>query len=257
MSKRFKIMLIGTGIGLLLFTVVILAYNKAKTCTQININFEGGSKNSFIQESDILNLVKEQYPDIKNTDIRDINTRELELHIDSFPQVKKADVYTKFNGELNINISQRKPLLRVFNKYNESYYVDTEGFLLPVSEKRAARCIIANGNIPERCKGQRLNVLEDSLNVLDDLYKIASIIAKDNFLNAQIGQIYVTKESEIELIPTVGYHVVNLGSINNYKKKIRNLKYFYTKVLIKENWNKYNRINLKYKNQIVCTNNPY
>jgi cell division protein FtsQ len=46
---------------------------------------------------------------------------------------------------------------------------------------------------------------------------------------------------------------VVFGSIENYEEKFRNLEAFYKKGLPVSGWNLYKEINLKYKNQIVCT----
>ncbi|MFW6222798.1 MAG: cell division protein FtsQ, partial [Bacteroidota bacterium] len=56
-----------------------------------------------------------------------------------------------------------------------------------------------------------------------------------------------------EIIPRVGAHFIHFGSIDQYEWKFKKLKYLYKKGFSKEGWNKYEQINLKYKNQIICT----
>jgi cell division protein FtsQ len=77
-------------------------------------------------------------------------------------------------------------------------------------------------------------------------------IEDDSFWSAQIDQIHVDGNSEINLIPRVGNHLVHLGTIENVEDKLRNLGAFYEKVLPEVGWNKYRIINLEYKDQIVC-----
>ena len=62
-------------------------------------------------------------------------------------------------------------------------------------------------------------------------------------------------KGEFELVPRVGQHIVLLGNMTDYKKKIRQLKHFYVNVLNRQGWNKYKYLNLKFNNQIVCTKN--
>ncbi|HPD95525.1 MAG TPA: cell division protein FtsQ, partial [Tenuifilaceae bacterium] len=67
------------------------------------------------------------------------------------------------------------------------------------------------------------------------------------------SQLYVNNSNNIELVPTVGPHIVLLGNLVNFKNKLAKLELLYKKALPVEGWNKYSVINLKYSNQIVCT----
>ena len=77
-------------------------------------------------------------------------------------------------------------------------------------------------------------------------------INHDNFWSAEIDQLYVDDEDEIDLIPRLWNHVVHLGTVENYEGKLRNLQTFYEKVMPEVGWNKYETIDLEYKDQIVC-----
>ena len=58
---------------------------------------------------------------------------------------------------------------------------------------------------------------------------------------------YVEKEL------AVGNHRIMLGTLDEFEEKLANLKLFYEQAIPKVGWEKYSMINLKYKNQIVCT----
>ena len=60
-------------------------------------------------------------------------------------------------------------------------------------------------------------------------------------------------EPEIELIPRVGDHVVLLGWLDGYERKLDKLLAFYRKAMPKEGWDKRNYINIKYDGQVVCS----
>lgn len=86
-----------------------------------------------------------------------------------------------------------------------------------------------------------------------DLYKFGLFLQNDKFWDAQIEQINVTPEKEVELVPRVGEHIVFLGKIDNFEEKLAKLKLFYEKALNQVGWNKYSRISLEFNNQIICT----
>jgi len=256
-QKRKKIMIISSAATLLVLVILIFAYRETINCKTVNIIFEEGDSNSFIDKNEILDIVNKKYPNINNTGIYDINTRELETQINAMPQVKKADVYTRLTGELDIKIKQRLPYFRVFRQNNESFYVDIEGKTMPVSQQKTARLIVVSGKISEIHSPKFSTIFEDSTYTLDNVYRLVQIVDNDEFMKAQIAQIYVTQNREYELVPLVGNHIVNLGDSTEFERKIRHLKHFYTEVLVNDDWNRYNYISLKFKNQIVCTINPY
>jgi cell division protein FtsQ len=91
--------------------------------------------------------------------------------------------------------------------------------------------------------------------VLKDIFPMINYIRNDSFWNAQIDQIWVDRDGEIDLIPRAGHHIVHLGTTENFMEKLDNLEAFYTEILPVAGWNTYKRINLEYKGQIVCNKN--
>ena len=51
----------------------------------------------------------------------------------------------------------------------------------------------------------------------------------------------------------MGSHKIILGSAHDLEKKFEKLKVFYRKGLEKVGWDRYQTINLKFENQVVCT----
>ena len=50
-----------------------------------------------------------------------------------------------------------------------------------------------------------------------------------------------------------GSQVILFGNAEDAKEKLENLKTFYQKVMSQMDWHVYKSINLKYKNQVVCS----
>ena len=145
---------------------------------------------------------------------------------------------------------------------DENYYLDDDGKMMPLSDKYTSNVLVANGNISESF-GQNYfrsvaNIAKDSTlrarSVLDELYAMATYINKDEFWKAQIQQIYINNDKEMELIPLVCNHKIIFGDTSNMEEKFNKLLTFYKQGLsYTGDWNKYSIINLKFKNQIVCT----
>ncbi|TVR73597.1 MAG: hypothetical protein EA408_04655 [Marinilabiliales bacterium] len=231
-----------------------------KICEMINITIIDSLNNRFVSQADVMDMLLSSDADLLGYPINRINTRKLEEMLRTEPFIKKAKIYKTVNGALNADIAQRRPVLRVINRHGESYYIDEEGFILPLSEKFTSRTLVANGNISEPfIAGSTRTVFDSGENdskrdrVINDLYELAMFIAGSGLWSAQISQIYVNNNYEYELIPRVGAHVIILGDASGYEKKFRKLEALYFYGLNNEGWNKYEIINLKYENQVVCT----
>ena len=88
---------------------------------------------------------------------------------------------------------------------------------------------------------------------MGELYKLAQYLENDDFWRDQVDQIWVDDRKDIRLIPRVGAHSIVLGNMDRYQEKFDNLTSFYLNGLNVIGWDKYDKINVKFKGQIVCT----
>ena len=85
------------------------------------------------------------------------------------------------------------------------------------------------------------------------LVKIALFLQEDRFWREQVEQIHVTPKQEIVLVPRIGNHIIEIGKADNLEKKLAKLEEFYKEGLSKVGWNKYNKINIEFDKQVICT----
>ena len=209
------------------------------SCEEVEIVITDSIEKYFLKEKDIVAYLNKAnlYP--LNKKGNEINTQNIENALLKNDIIETAEVIQTISGKIKIVISQKMPILRVFSA-GGSYYVDKSGNVMPSALGQAIYVPVASGNI------------EKSFAV-SELYKFALFLQKEDFWNDQIEQIYVKSVNDIEIIPRVGDHKIILGSLDNYENKLKHLRLFYEQVIPKTGWEKYSVINLKYKNQIVCT----
>jgi cell division protein FtsQ len=258
--KKLKKIVICTAIIIylgLVFGFFAGRYEKL-LCDSVKINIADDSDRSFIVSSDILKMLEKNNIKYKGVRLTDINLIKIEQVVKSNQIIEECRAYTGINRTLYIEVTQRNPLVRIIDKQGQGYYIDKEGNVLNLSRRYAPRVLVANGNIrtPFRVgKPANINSLRDSLAAkkLKDICTLVNFISKEDFWNAQIEQIYINHNGEFELIPRVGPHIILLGDIEDYEEKFRKLEIFYKEGLNNVGWNQYLTINLKYKDQVVCT----
>ena len=261
-----KIVNISLWLVFVLGTLITLGFVRKeqanKLATRLDINVNSENENYFVTSDDIRQMLTDKGDSIINQPLASIDIPGLEHLISNNPSVEKAEVFTSVNGQLRILASQRTPVARVFNLYAESYYIDREGKLMPWSPSYTANVVTVNGFINESYGNWYRYTVKDiescaplrEYSVLDDVYRIADFIGRDSCRKALIGQIYVNSAKEYELIPNVGTFRIVIGDSGNLEEKFNKLNIFYREGLRNTGaWNDYSVINLKYKNQIVCT----
>ena len=257
-----KVLNIGGWILLSTGLIAILGFvgysQKEIVCYNIRIDIDRSNGNYFVEEEDIHSMVYYEMDTLIGRPISIIEAEKLEHKINNHPSVSNTEVYKTIDGQLVIQVKQRTPIVRLFAMNGDSYYLDSTGKVMPPSEKYTSRVFVANGYIYDSfldVNHMNARKILDSLQErtsIDDIFVFAEFIRKNSFWKAQIEQLYVNKDFEIELIPRVGNHRIVFGDATEIEKKFNKLKIFYSKGLVKTGWNEYSVINLKYANQVVC-----
>ncbi|MAC95301.1 MAG: cell division protein FtsQ [Flavobacteriales bacterium] len=245
--------------GILFLLGFVESKQNDRFCSGLDIYIDRSNGNFFVDEDDIYAMVYHEADTVVGKKLVDINSEALEHKINNHPSVEKSEVYKTIEGKLVVEVEQRTPIVRIFAYNGDSYYIDSTGRIMPPSAQYTARVMVANGYIFDNfIEINHLNAreLSDSLEVktlVDDIFELAEYIRKDELWSAQIEQLYVNKDFELELIPRVGNHRIVIGDATAIDEKFDKLKIFYYKGLSKTGWNEYSVINLKYANQVVCT----
>ncbi|MDX1476074.1 MAG: hypothetical protein R3301_00155 [Saprospiraceae bacterium] len=209
------------------------------------IQFDGGDY--FLTEEDVMSEVLAMTGPLENKRLNEIDPAVVEEALHYNPFIRHADVCVSSDRELLVTVRQRKPILRVFDRNGNTYYLDREGTRIPVSPHFTARVIVANGRI---AAADFEHASEHAQ--LKALHELVCLIDQDLFLKSLIEQIHVDNNDQILLVPKVGDVKIQFGAHDRMAVKLDNLKIFYTQILPVKGWDQYESINLDYRGQIVC-----
>jgi cell division protein FtsQ len=232
--------------GLIVLMSFINHKKAAVVCTGVKVYIPGNEY--FIDQQQVDNILQVSSHTLVGRKMENINIHDLENKLQANPFIESAKVFIDMDGVIQVEISQRHPVLRVMNRFDQDFYVDQHGLKIPLSDNFTAQVLAANGNIDE-LYANRIDTLHTKM--AKDIFRTAEFIRKDTLWNAQIAQIYVNQSHEIELVPRVGNHKILLGNADSLATKFHNLQIFYKQALPQVGWDKYKIINIKYANQVI------
>jgi cell division protein FtsQ len=223
-------------------------------CRRVSIDIADSSDYHFITKRNLLSLVNGTSK-IVGRPVAEVPVEEIERKIKGLNELKEAEIYMGVDGTMHVYADQRDPVMRVVPSGGGDYFIDNEGVIVRKRNLYNPRLHVVTGNITITQKMlSGVSVLDTSIKntILRDIFHLVNYIRTDSFWSAQIDQIHVDGDDEIDLIPRAGSHIIHIGTVENLDGKLRNLEAFYEKVLPEVGWNKYSVINLEYRDQIVC-----
>lgn len=260
MSKAWikRIIVISSIIVLVVGVVVGHGFRK---CGQVEVLIDYDSAAVFITPDEVKAHLVSKFGNPVGQRLNQINLQLIENMVQTNAFVSEAQASIDLSGKLSIEIKQKKPLVRVQTKNNQQYYLTEEGLMMPISEHGIERTPLASGEIfdfylSSRNLKNENSTVDDTLvtrSVLFKVWYLAGKIKKDPFMSALTDQIYVNEKFEMEMVPRVGGQLIVIGNIDQLDNKFEKLKALYSESFNQIGWNKYAIINLKYKNQVVCT----
>ncbi|MGZ3766677.1 MAG: cell division protein FtsQ/DivIB, partial [Mucilaginibacter sp.] len=234
-------------LGGLAVLMSFIEYKKAGVyCKEVKVYIPGSQY--FIDRQEVDNILKVHRHQLIGRNMESINLHDLENKLKANPFIESAKVYADMDGVIKVEISQRQPVIRIMNQFEQDFYIDQHGLKIPLSTNFTAKVIAANGYIDE-VFSNKVDTLHTD--IAKELFKTADFISKDSLWSAQIAQVYVNQQHEIELIPRVGTNRILLGNADSLESKFHNLLVFYQQALPRVGWDRYKLINIKYANQVV------
>lgn len=236
--------------GVITLTLISFSTKKQKErkCDKISIKVDKQYQKYFIDEEDVLSIMTEDRKKIiKGLSKQAINVKYLETLIKENKFVKDAKVSIDHVGNIDVSVTQNTPTARIFAG-KRSFYIDQNGTELPLSTKYAARVPVVVSKYDNVDKKIDFFASKEGESYLF----LLNYIRKDEFWSKQISEVDIDVKGELNFLMQVGKQKIEFGNPVNIDNKFFRLNVLVKKVLPSVGWNKYERVSLKYKDQIVC-----
>jgi cell division protein FtsQ len=239
---------VATGMGFLLST----AWQKQgqAVCKGYTILRQGGDSFVFVKRTSVEKMIRQRTGGkIIGQRLDLFPLQAIEDTLRKMIGVSRAQVFFDNQSVLQITLEERTPVARIFSSNGASYYLDSAGKTLPLSDQVVIECPVFNGvkwsgDQPDSLQARRIVAL-------------ANYIQADSFWSAQVGQFDIDEKGQFELVPVAGNHRVQFGKAEDPAAAFHRLWVFYQQVLRKQGLDRYARIDVQYKGQVVASRNRY
>lgn len=218
-------------------------------------DLERQGNKGFVEKDTAIANIEELCGIHEHASIGSVDLMKIQKLLNSNPWVESASAYIGLNDTLMVKAKEYCPIARVFNDNGKSVYVTREGVILPSNKIYTPRLIIASGNY-------QFPTGEDSAQLTDSAYAesgisetlaITKAVLADDFLRGSVGQIYRNNKKQYEITVNSLPARVIVGDTTNIKQKMSRLRTLLEKHSGTEELTGYKTLDLRYKNQIVCT----
>ena len=223
-----------------------------RQCEDIDIRMDEVDGHRFLNRNDVLRTLTNEGADpLLGDSYANMDLKVLEKRLNQNGLIKSCQLFRDLSGVLIVDIKQQRPLARLVPDGNKDqsafagYYLTEEGRWFPLSLNYTARVVLLSGTYFSERKSLTTEQNQPLLGLLKQ-------IETDPFWKAQIAQVVVDKNSEVTLIPQVGDCLIEIGQPVELESKFEKIKLFYKHILPLKGWERYQRVSVQYRNQIVC-----
>lgn len=207
-------------------------------CTVLRYDITDAKERLYLSEDELNGLLRAQdaYPIGKP--LSQVSLQRIEDVVQTNPMVRTAQCYTNPQGEVNIRLAQRKPLLKVITT-DDSYIVDTDRKRMPIRESIQDTMLVVSGRV-----GQQM--------ATGQIADFAKWWQDNAYWRARIKYMEVQTPHYIRLLPAnPEAEMVVLGDLNGYRDKLRKLRIYYENEGNKLGQGKYKELDLRFDGQVV------
>ena len=244
MKTLFKLLLIVVLAGYLIYAFIRTTGKEDPTvCTGVQVTFTDTLHSGFITVDEVCRLLKTAQLDPVGLLMDSVDGQKIIKTLEANSFIKSVECYKSPNGIVNLNVTQRLPILRVMPEGRDAYYIDEDGRKMKERQYNA-NLVVASGNI-------------DTAYVRQHLVAMAKYLRANPFWDDLVTQIYVRPDRKMDLYTRVASDVViHFGNSDSIARKFENLRAFYEKVIPKAGWDTYKSVSVEFFNQVVAERDP-
>ena len=238
MKRKEVIYMIFSFIVLAVLVSFSVIHNAARPVAKLDVKFLSDKPNYFLNEEIIKNIASGNDKDIMSLTLNEVDIKKIEQEVALSSYVDSVQVSKDVKGVIHFDIKTNSPIARIISPRGE-FYLSESGKKMPLSKQNSAIVLLINGDINE--------------DEFEDLSAFVKEIQQDELLKNHIIGIEKFGKKSFNLLTNRGDLYFEFGTLNNFEKKLNNLKLFYEQFVNFVGTEDYEKLSLKFINQIVAT----
>lgn len=210
----------------------------SRTCKGVSLYVRDSLECGTVSSAMVMGMLRDNWLDPTDRPVGKLLLDSMETVLCRHPFIRTAQCYLTSGDILKIDITSRMPIARIRSSYGHDFYIDENGNILP------CRGIAVNVPVVTGCVNRET--------ATGRLLELLVLIGGDEFWKAQVEQVNITDKGQVQLVPRVGAHILELGGMEDFQSKLDRLRRFYDSGLGTVGWNKYSSVSVAYKGQVVC-----
>ncbi|TSJ80700.1 MAG: hypothetical protein NMK33_04535 [Candidatus Cardinium sp.] len=286
-----KVAALFVTVGLCLSLLFVEKKHAALVCKAIELTIKDHPGQSFITRKEIINLLQATDQNtLRGKPLKSINTYAIQHQLKNHPLIQNVLVYKSWNGTLKICLTTKcfiarivrplsKPIcdaqclgktqaptysnicaehsaqnchlaiesqkrsIGLMEPSNSQTYLDEQGRLITLKDPPPLRLLVVAGE----------NIVTEKSKLCDKgLLALLHFIYRNAFWSRQITSLEVAANGTIILGTQVGGHQIEFEKAESIEEKFEKLQLFYSQVIPYKGWKAYHRVNVAFKNQLIC-----
>jgi cell division protein FtsQ len=238
-------------LGALAVAVLVVVANVGRARSQVRdveVHLRYGRTPALVSEQAVRDTVLAALPRLTSLRVQDVDCEAVAAAAARVPYLTAVHASTSVSGKVVVRAQQRRPVARLFYG-DRQRYIDAEGVVMPLSTLGNCNVLVAGGDFREPLRADSIG------SQLRQLVALADFLDSHEQYGCLVDQIYIESDDDVMMVPKVGDHIIELGTVENLDEKFENLLTFYRKGMPRAGWNTYSKVSLKFRNQVVCTKN--
>lgn len=230
----------------LIFWLLVIAVVVAFHTVRRNATMRGietvvvGNDICLLTQHDVDSIILASFPKLLQTDIKNVEEKKIREMLCEHPYVADAEVDMSTGGKLQVEVTQRVPVVRMFCK-NREFYISEQGSEMPLCANHFCDVLVGSS--------------EREVPAFESIWFVARFLYQNPQYDGVFDQVTENEKGDIVLTPKLGSTMVVVGDTTRLSEKFENLWAFYDQGVKKMGWDTYKTINLKYRGQVVGVKN--
>ena len=100
---------------------------EGEVCKGIRLEIRDSLKTGYMTTKDITAMLAKSNLDPTGRQLDEVSLQTIEKVLENSPLISSCECYKTINGQIVVEVTCRRPVLRILSENNDSYYLDEEG----------------------------------------------------------------------------------------------------------------------------------